>query len=347
MTSILALAAAMWSGLYYPLESTARALVIDEAGAAWLVVQVRVAVPPEGCTVAWDASGWPVEAGSAYLSLPASPPAVKVAQRRQKGSLILWRLVTRERQQRQCTLRLLAPVKDLKVEYEHLVSVAGERALWKCRLHLSNWKGNRTEPIAVSTPHGETTVSLIPGQSVSATIWQECDIPCERVVRWDSKDGGEAARVAMHFARSADTRFARRWLHKGRVTVSVGDQDFQTDFPGAPPGQELWLAAGLDENVRVRRTRASVAQVNVRSDVHRRMAAFDERFEYEYAVVNARAEDVVLEIVEHPSRGWRVEEASHNWRRYDADTIIFTVPLKARARDKVRAVLLRKNVTPE
>ena len=77
------------------------------------------------------------------------------------------------------------------------------------------------------------------------------------------------------------------------------------------------------------------------------MAAFDEKIEYEYVATNTTQEELTLEIVEHPARGWQVKKASHQWRREDADTLVFTVPLKPQSEAKITATILRLNVLPE
>jgi len=147
--------------------------------------------------------------------------------------------------------------------------------------------------------------------------------------------------------RTGVTGLGLRSLPAGRISLTSEGKEWQRGFGGAAARETVEIDAGPEETVRVQRTKAAATQVNVRSDVHRRLAAFDEQVEYEYAVMYAGREEVALEIVEHPAKGWRVEDASHQWRRKDAETMIIAVPLAARSKASVRVVVVRPNQVPQ
>ncbi len=342
---MLAVMTALCAGLYRPVGTQPFELVVGQDGRTWLRTSATFVVPPEDLVIAWDLASSGVDAAAARLSVLPTGARVSVKWRQQEGELVRWRLASDQRVEVQACLS--APVKELKVEREHLVQLREEGLTWQCRVKLSGWKGRPTEAVPVRLPEGQTTVALQPEQTVTAPVWEESSVACRVVLRWDSRSGGETATKTVVVDRQDGKAFARRSLPGGRLTLTAVGKEFAQDFGGAQPGVPVELAAGPEDSVRVQRTRAVSTQVNAKSDVHRRLAAFDEKIEYEYAVINASTQDVVLEVVEHPKRGWRVEEATHRWQRRDADTLIVEAPLAARAKDTLRLIVIRANQTPE
>jgi hypothetical protein len=96
----------------------------------------------------------------------------------------------------------------------------------------------------------------------------------------------------------------------------------------------------------VKRTKAATTQVNTHSDANRRLAMFDEKLEYEYALTNTTDAAVELEVYEHPAHGWKVDKCSAPWKKLDAGTLVLTVKLAPRSEAKLTATLMRKNLTP-
>jgi hypothetical protein len=339
-------ATALLAEIYEPVGIQGPEVVVSEDGQVWLVVQASTVVSHEGRTVVWDLAGWGADAAAARLRFDAGEAQVWCQWQQQMGDLVQWRLASQQEADVTVPLRLSAPVTDLKVERHHVVTVSDKGLDWQCRAKLSGWKGKRTESTVVHLPDGTLTLALQPDQVVSAPVWQVSNVPYRWELRWDSR-GGETAVTTLVVDRPLGSPLGVRTLPPGRLTLVSKGQELQRDFPGAKVGERLEIAATPEETVRVQRTRAAATQINVRTDVHRRVAAFDEKLEYEYAVINGGQAEVTLYILEHPGKGWRVEEATHSWARKDAETVILEVPLTAGSKQSVRMVVIRSNLTPE
>jgi hypothetical protein len=336
---------AVAAGLYQPLGPESAELSIGADGRAWLVVRCPLQLPREGATVAWQMRGLGVDASSAVLSLQPARARAQVQWRRQVGELVQWRVVP-EDGEGAVTVQAAALVRDLQIERLYSVELGPQAARWTCLVRFAGWKSKPLPALKASFPDGEATVSLQPDQSVTVPLWQRTGLALRWLLRWDSTAGQECAQRVLVLDRALSEDFGPLRLLPGKVVVCEGQQQWEKDFAGAQPGEKIELAAGALETLRVERVRAESSQQNVRIDVHRRLAAYDEQIRYEYAVVNAGAEEVTLEIVEHPDKGWQVKESSHPWQRQDASTLVLTVRAAPGSRVTVRVLVVRPNLTP-
>ncbi len=337
-----ALVAALCAALYAPLPVDDIELHLAADDSVWLVVPARVSMPAEGVTVAWDLAALNADASRARLFLP---PSAEVAWSAVRGSMALWRLQPADGTPREVSLRLAAPARELKIRWSHRVEVQDSGLRWAETVTVSDWKphGRRATLVIAGK---RVPVQLTPGRALTVPVRVHNGVAFHEVVRWDSNKTADGCVRTLITERRLGDGFGRLRLPAGDVTVIRGRAETTATFPGARPGETVELSAGRAEGVTVQRLRAASKQVNVREDVHRRLAAYDEQIEYEYAAMNASDKPVVLEIVEHPARGWKVTTASCRWRRKDADTLIFTIDLKPGERATVKATVLRANQLP-
>lgn len=343
---IAALLLAGVSAVLEPTPLAARTVLMDDQGAIWAVVDCPLPATSGPLTLAWPTAEPGIDLSSARV-LGFQPQGVAtVTQRRETGEAVEWKLSIASTAEKAC-VRLAARLPELRLEWQHLVAVSGDGAEWVLAAVVSGWKGAPAENVLLVTPFGRCEgLSLQPEVTQTILLWSTRDVRVRGLLRWDSRDGREAASRLLVFDRDLTSEFGRRTLPAGKVTIQVETRRTVQDFGGAMPGSPVELRVGDAPGVLVKRVKASSTQVDVRTDANRRLAAFTEKLEYEYAISNALAEPVELELVEHPARGWEVAQASVQWRKRDSDTLVFTVSLEARSQTKVTATLLRRNQTP-
>ena len=332
------------AALYQPLPTGKLEVHILADGSAWAVTKSDVSVPADGITLLWDLSPLNGDASRARLALP---PTLELVWSAVRGSAALWHVQPADGVPRRGKLQAAAPLRDLKATWVHRVTVAGDRVRWIEAVRLSGWKGQVSGPASVVVESVKFSVDLWPGRAVLVPIRAYDAIRFREVVRWDSKDTSAGCVRTLVIERPANSAFGRQRIRAGELIVARGRSEARMSFGGAAPGQTVELAAGRAEGITVSRVRATSKQINVRQDVHRRVAAYDEQIDYEYAVMNGSPRPAILEIVEHPPRGWKVTASNHPWRRKDADTLILTVELKPRERVTVKISVMRANQMPQ
>lgn len=343
---IFALLLSVAGVLVEPVAPASRAIVLDADGAAWIVIDHVMPRDAKIVELIWPVAEPGIDLSSARLVGCTPEGAVAVLERCETTDAVQWKLFV-DTAAEKSVARLAARLPELRVEWQHLVVVNGGEAEWVLAAAMSGWKGTPAEDVGLLTPFGRCDgLSLLPELTQTVAVWSVAKVPAKVALRWDSRDGRETASRVVVFERDLHSEFGRRVLPSGRVTLQTPTRRLVQDFPGAAPGTRVELQAGDAPGILVRRLKAASTQVDVRTDANRRLAAFTERIEYEYAVSNALAEPVELELVEHPARGWEVVKASAPWQKRDADTLVFTVSVPPRGQEKVTAVVLRRNQTP-
>jgi hypothetical protein len=347
MATLTALLLAAAASLFEPVPSPALSFAIDADGRAWILAEGRVTVSADPAVFSWPLTEPYIDRGSAQVLSIDPGEGAMVLDRRESGQGVEWRLVSVAGQTREVTVRVGALVPDLRVDWQQLVLCGPKHLEWALMAKVNGWKGSPLDNSSIATPFGDINgLDLRADLAPSLLVSSEGGVPWRQEVRWDSADNRDTPARLVCLDRDLKSPFGRRRLPAGRLTVRLNDADFAQDFKGSAPGQLIELRAGDATGVLVKRTKAATTQVNTRSDAHRRLALFDEKIEYEYALTNATDAAVTLEVYEHPARGWRVDKASVPWKKLDAGTLILTVKLGARSEAKVTAVLFRKNLTP-
>ncbi len=347
MTTMTVLLLACATSLFEPLPSPSMSFAIDEDGRAWILTEGHVTVGADPAVFSWPLTEGFVDRGSAQILSIDPADSATVLDRRESGQGVEWRLVSPGGQTREVTVRVGAIVPDLKVDWQQQVLCGPEQLEWSLLAKVSGWKGSPLDNVSIATPFGAITgLDLRSDLAPSILVSTQADVPWRMAIRWDSGDGRDTPARLVCLDPDMTTPFGLRRLPAGRLTVRLKDADFAQDFKGAAPGQLVELRAGDATGLLVKRTKAATTQVNTHSDANRRLAMFDERIEYEYALTNTTDAEVELEVYEHPARGWKVEKSSGPWKKLDAGTLVMTVKLAPRSEAKLTATLLRKNLTP-
>lgn len=99
-------------------------------------------------------------------------------------------------------------------------------------------------------------------------------------------------------------------------------------IPYTPAREPIEINLGAVSGVQVTRTRAKAVEINKRLDAGNKIAVFDLQETWELELRNLREQPVELLVREHQPGTWEMEEASLEYEREDAETLVFHVALQ-------------------
>lgn len=361
-----ALVLAFATTLFEPVASPTRQVVFDAAGTPWMVVDCRLSLGARPVRLLWPQADAGVDLASARVIGVKPEGAAAVVAREQTADAVEWVLAapSGDRGAKKDTaasssatsagatadvdLTLAAKLSGLSVAWQYLVTAGRDKADWSCAVTVSGWKGAPLDNVAIVTGGGRIDgVSLRADTSQTLQQWSEAAVPFTQSIRWDSASNRQPATRYLEFARPADTSFGKRSMAAGNILLQVGTVRSTVSFGGAGKGSAVEVAAGDAAGILVKRTKAASTQVNVRTDVNRRLAAYDERLDYEYVARNGTDQPVEVTLYEHPARGWEVTACSVPWSKANVDTVAMTVKLAAGSQQTVTLTALRRDLTPQ
>jgi len=120
----------------------------------------------------------------------------------------------------------------------------------------------------------------------------------------------------------------------------------EVKFPYTPVGARAELVLGTAREVSVERRVVRVVDVNVRKDVHGRVALLDREEEIAFAIESLKDQDVRLKIVETIDGDWEMLSNSHEFEKKDANHLEFVVPVSAHSKLTVKYKVRRLDVLP-
>ncbi len=260
----------------------------------------------------------------------------------------LWRL--RAERDVEAQLTMTYPAKGLTwgVEYSAMLLDEGGLRI-AASLRVGNGLGRDLEDatligdgftLELSLANGETVTRDLPtlGGSVPADA-------LERSIVYDRSVHGNAPVELLSFTSVPPVALPARIPVVGRLfglsgPMPAGSLRLYAPAPGGgelittasipytPAGEPVEINLGPVSGVLVTRRRAKAVEINKRLDASNRIAAFDLQETWELELRNLREEPVELLVREHQAGTWEMEEASLDYEREDAETLVFHVTLQ-------------------
>jgi hypothetical protein len=117
-------------------------------------------------------------------------------------------------------------------------------------------------------------------------------------------------------------------------------------LPALPIGAKAEVTLGTAREVSVERRVVRVADLDVKRDVHGRVAVYDREEEVAFLIESLKDEEVLLRIAETIDGEWTMLSNSHEFERKDANHIEFVVPVAAHSELTVKYKVRRLNLLP-
>jgi len=262
----------------------------------------------------------------------------------------LWRLrVARDVHAR---VSVTYPVKGLSWAIEYVATLVPDGGLdLQGSLRVTNGLGRDLEDatlvgdgfrVELSLANGETVIRELPdlGGRARAEL-------VERSIVYDKAVHGDSAVELLTFRSQRTVRITGMDLPIvgrifGQVTgpvpagsvriysapIAGGELIATGSVPYTPAGEPIELRLGPASGIQVTRTRAQATEVNKRLDASNKIAAYDLQETWELEARNLREAPVELLVREHHEGTWEMEEASEEYEREDAETLVFRLTLE-------------------
>ncbi|MEN6642222.1 MAG: hypothetical protein ABFE08_07230 [Armatimonadia bacterium] len=265
----------------------------------------------------------------------------------------VWLVQARQPVEARLQLTYAAKALETEVSYTLNLRPARQDLTLEAQVALKNGGKLSLPQVQVVLPSGQRlTAALEPGQTVQQRLFRIEGIPYQTSYLYDNSRFKDSVRAILTMPRDGNSDFDKQALPAGKLKVyapAAGDAaTFIGDnaLPYTPRREKVELDLGNVSEITVLRTKLRGDQVNVRTDVYRKLAVFDLEEEYELEFANHRAGRVVVAVQEHVPGDWQVLKATHEYTRRDAATLEFTVPLEPNQLTKLHYSLKRLNVEP-
>ncbi len=176
------------------------------------------------------------------------------------------------------------------------------------------------------------------------------DVPCRLVHVYNSEASPDTQlRLELLNDRDSGLGVAPLPPGKARIFETVGGQELlmgEVRLPHVPVGAALETNLGTAREVTVERRVIGTRQIDVKKDVHGRMALWNQEDEVNLLIESRTETDVLLRITEKIAGEWRMQNNSHEFEQVDAEHIEFVVPVPAHGELIVRYKVRRMNLTP-
>lgn len=117
-------------------------------------------------------------------------------------------------------------------------------------------------------------------------------------------------------------------------------------LPATPIGGKAEMTLSTAREVSVERRVLRIADVDVKTDVHGRLALYNREEEVAFFIESSKNEHALLKIVETIDGEWEMLSNSHEFERKDANHIEFMVPVAPHSKCSVRYRVRRLNILP-
>jgi len=172
---------------------------------------------------------------------------------------------------------------------------------------------------------------------------------------YDARAGGDTV-VRLDIENTVDAGLGVAPLPAGKVRMygdfhgrDTEERIFTGEFnlPRTPVGARAEVVIATGNEVTVERRVLSSRQVDVKKDIHGRLALYNQEDEVSFLVESLRDYDILLRITETIEGEWRMLSNSHEFEKEDAEHIEFIVPVPAHDELTVSYKVRKLNLLPQ
>ncbi|MBI4574669.1 MAG: hypothetical protein HY722_00215 [Planctomycetes bacterium] len=198
--------------------------------------------------------------------------------------------------------------------------------------------------------HEETRKALFATHAalpvVKVLVWDAAALPWEP----DREESNVGVPFQYRLTNTTEGGLGKQLLWNGKVRVHQQDGHGSTLFLGedhaglTPVGEELRLGMGESRDVVVTQKREREERINLRRNRAGGVVLYDTDEAMTVKVENFKDGPAVVEVVEHVEGQWEMESSSHEFRREDHRTLVYTLALAPRETQTIAFRYHRKNV---
>ena len=333
-------------------KRTAVTLLLGAPPAALVQETRSIALPAGTTTLVLSWQGTKLAAESLRLALAdesvrVTGPRLPADQPQQAE----WTLTAPQAAETQLTARYLMGGLTWEPEYTLVLDGAAQKATLSAVAVVRNDSGedfeNAQVDLGLASP---VSADLEQGVVLRLPYVGASEVAYELIYVFDAAAGPDTS-VQLRLKNVVDAGLGGVLLPPGKMRLyedRVGGRLLvgEVRLPATPVGAKAEMTLGTAREVSVERRVLRVADLDVRKDVHDRMALYDREEEVAFLIESTKNEDVLLKIVETIDGEWNMLANSHEFERKDAAHIEFLVPVAAHSELTVKYKVRRLNLLP-
>ncbi len=307
-----------------------------------------------------------------WRGVDLDPDSIRLTPRSAPGDVVLlsvsyppgeaalvWRLTSRHAREERVRISYLLAGLDRLVTYRAVAAPDEQTLDLEGHLVLRNFSGEDFDRAAFTLGEGDAFTGRIAHEETRQfPVFSAKGVRVTKTFTWDAallpweprrQDG--TVDIPVHYvvenARAAGLGHARLWGGKIRVfqpdgrggTVFLGEDRFET----TPTGETLKIRLGDSREVAVTQRKTRDAAINHRPSVFKPVL-FDTDEVIETEVESFKDGPVTVDLIQHIPGEWALVEASLVPERRDANTLVFSVTVPARGKERLTFHYQRRNV---
>lgn len=273
---------------------------------------------------------------------------------------LVWEIQSNEPLEASVRISYLLSYIDRLVTYKGLVDQAESRMEMKSFLVLRNFSGEDFEKASVLIDEGRTFDQEIRhGETKQLLLLSKENIPIEKrwtfdaaSLPWDPEqvETNVGIPVSYEIRNTAENGLGDSPLPEGKVRVFQDDGHHTTiflgeDFSGpVPVGEEIKIHIGESRDIVVTQRKMREEIINVRRNTKNQTVLHDTDEIIKATIENFKEKPARLRMIQHIPGQWDMEKCNMKYRRADAFTLEFDIPLSARGKEELIMHYHRRNL---
>jgi hypothetical protein len=271
---------------------------------------------------------------------------------------LVWRIHSEGAWEEKVRISYLLSYIDRLVTYKGVASKDEKNLDLQAFLVLRNFSGEdftdatinlgQGEPFTTSSSHEETRqVHFLSADSVpirKTFTWDAARKP------WEPKRLDQDVGIPVHYIiENSGDGLGQDLLWDGKVRIFQDDGNGSTIFLGedrvglTPVGEEMSVYIGDSRDVSVTQQKVTNRTINPRPSKHK-VILYDTEEKIEAELENFKDETVTVDLVQHIPGEWEMKNSSMEYEKKDTNTLVYTVLVPAKGKEKVSFTYNRRNV---
>jgi len=232
----------------------------------------------------------------------------------------------------------------------------------KSFLVLRNFSGEDFNKASVLLGSGHSSEESIHHEETKQLLFLETDgVPIEKIwtfdaakLPWDPEkiDTNVGIPVTYRLENVATAGLGQFALSEGKVRVFQDDGYGGTIFLGedtttvVPVGEEMDVYIGDSRDIVITQRTMRDARINIRRNKKNRVVLYDTDELIKATIENFKDRPAKLTMIQHIPGQWDMEESTLHYKRKDASTLEFEIPLAGHGKTELSMHFHRRNVRP-
>lgn len=345
------------------LPDRATALIRLDHPLATLIEEERILTLQKGINhVDFSWKGVSIDEDSIRLAVASQGPKVallSVSYPPNEAALV-WEIHSQEAIQVTARISYLLSGIDKLLTYKGVAGKEETRVDLRAYLILRNFSGEDFDKVAVILGEGRVFEQSIRHEETKQLLYfSKAALPIRKVWTWDAAvhpwdpeklETNVGIPVTYRIGNVKESGLGEQALLAGKCRIFQEDGHGSTIFLGedvtgvVPLGEEMKIYIGDSRDIVVTQRKMADRRVNVRRNKHNKVVLYDTDEIIQTTIENFKETPAVLTLLQHIPGQWDMEACNKTYKRKDASTLEFELPLAPRAKEVLDMHYHQRNV---